>query len=386
MSNFLRSKTATGIQKETETCRICFNRMHNPRKLPCAHVFCFNCIQTLVGCSPGLRVHILCPACRVPFTITVPPIGNSDLPSYIHEKYRLDILGIKEHYELPSRSKVMGMAIIKDDLFVVCKDPPNIIFRYDIGEQTPLLKNPMELSIPEMTWPRGLAASENLSCLYVTDWHSMSRGRLWRYKYGKGQNTQMEGPVGEVDHEPFGVSVSPKNDLVLVTCAESASLLIRKAWIYVYRPRSDEQLDQLKIIDIHGLKIPRHSVLTMSSRYFVCHGWTTNDHGVTSYLEDEDGKVRRKSFYGKWAGGSAEQDMNRPLSMTLDEDGLILVVDYNNHRIQLLTEDLQLVRHLLTKEQHGIKFPRHVCQHPATGRMYVGLKDGTVKVFKARDV
>jgi len=64
---------------------------------------------------------------------------------------------------------------------------------------------------------------------------------------------------------------------------------------------------------------------------------------------------------------------------------MILVADYYNHRILLLTPRLQLVRHLVTKQEHGIEYPRHVCMDSERGLLFVGLYDGRVCVFRVRD-
>jgi NHL repeat len=76
------------------------------------------------------------------------------------------------------------------------------------------------------------------------------------------------------------------------------------------------------------------------------------------------------------------QSLNQPLSLAVDEDGMILVADYSNHRIQLLTPRLQLVRHLLTSE-NNIQYPRNVCFDFRRHLLFVGLDSGEIKVFPA---
>jgi hypothetical protein len=83
--------------------------------------------------------------------------------------------------------------------------------------------------------------------------------------------------------------------------------------------------------------------------------------------------------------GSGLQQLYRPLSLLADEDGMILVVDYYNHRIQLLTSRLQLVRHLVTKVEHSLEYPRHACLDKEHGRLFVGMESGEIRVFKVRE-
>jgi hypothetical protein len=79
-------------------------------------------------------------------------------------------------------------------------------------------------------------------------------------------------------------------------------------------------------------------------------------------------------------GGDGPQQLHCPLSICVDGDGMIIVADYRNNRIQLLTPDLQLVRHLIT----GIKNPRLVCLDEISGCLFVGFEDGSVINFRVR--
>lgn len=286
---------------------------------------------------------------------------------------------------LPSfKSKVMGMAILDRSLFVVCQNPPNVISKFDLdAPPNGSSETRVTLCVSEMVWPRGMAASQTLGCLYITDWSTMSGGKLWRYKYKTGEETRAEGPVADLTMEPFGVSVSPKNDNVLVTCAPPINVWKNRGRIVVYKP-IDGKLVNDRTIDLADLEIPRHSILTSSSQFIVCHGWTSlYKHGVTSF-KDLAGSfvVQEKHFFGAEGGGSGERDMYAPLSLACYENQMILVVDYYNHRILQLTENIQFVGQLLTKDQHSLEYPRHVCRDPTSGRLFVGQENGTVQIFK----
>src|SRR6218665_207266 len=363
----------------SENCNICFQKMAARRELPCKHALCIECVKNMIK-TVGRSEHLSCPNCRGLFSIAVAPIDSTHHPQYVREKYKKKVESARDVGVIKQNKTIMGMAVISDELFIICKAPSTVIFKYDIGANSKQPWLPVELSISEMIFPTGIAASETSSCLYITDWHTMFGGRLWRYKYRNGQAAIKEKPVAILDEQPFGVSVSKKTDQVIVTCATPTNIFAKRGWIYIYKS-SGSEFQRIEKIELPYLEIPRHSILTSSSKVVVCHGRYRGSHGVTSYLYDERGQARKQSFYGKVSGGgSGEQEMNRPMSMIQDEDGLILVVDYCKHRIQLLTEDLQLVRHLITSE---LNYPRHICQHAKTGRIYVGQEDGSVQIFDA---
>lgn len=358
-------------------CSICEAPLTNPCKLPCGHEFCLSCVQNMV--TTEQRSHNLsCPLCRAVFTISVLPHGSLEQPAIVKEKYGIRIDRSPGCGPLRHDAKIMGMAILQDDLFVVCKKP-GVVYQYYINTQEPFSGEPRTVSIPDLKWPRGITANDSLR-LYITDWSSMFQGRLWRYDCKNGKST-----VGaNLDVQPFGVSYSSRNDTIIVTCATPLNVVLRRGWIYVYRDFGTK-LDLLQTLELDSVEIPRHTVLTFADNYLVCHGWTLAQHGLTSFQQSVTKEITRKAFYGSnLGGGGGEFEMKRPLSMTIDEDGLILAVDYYNHRIQLLTEDLRLLRHLVTKAHHGIEYPRHVCVHQKTGRLFVGLEDGSVEVFDFR--
>jgi 6-phosphogluconolactonase (cycloisomerase 2 family) len=60
---------------------------------------------------------------------------------------------------------------------------------------------------------------------------------------------------------------------------------------------------------------------------------------------------------------------------------MIFVADYYNHRIQLLTPELQLVRHLIT----DVKYPRQVCLNSTGELLIVGFEDGSISSYRVRE-
>lgn len=65
-------------------CPICIDNFHDPRALPCQHVFCYSCLKVIVSTNKLCSI-ITCPLCRLIF-----PYHNSDQfpKSYIHNQLR----------------------------------------------------------------------------------------------------------------------------------------------------------------------------------------------------------------------------------------------------------------------------------------------------------
>ncbi|XP_059809602.1 E3 ubiquitin-protein ligase TRIM56-like [Hypanus sabinus] len=48
------------IENDILNCKICFNRFNQPKMLPCAHTYCFDCLENMVRGNRKIR----CPECR----------------------------------------------------------------------------------------------------------------------------------------------------------------------------------------------------------------------------------------------------------------------------------------------------------------------------------
>jgi len=90
--------------------------------------------------------------------------------------------------------------------------------------------------------------------------------------------------------------------------------------------------------------------------------------------------VQRDCEYGS---SGQDQSLNKPLAMIRVDDGHFLVVDYSQHRIHLLTNNLQFVRHLICRQgsnDSDMSFPRNVCFDGDL--LYVGTESGTIGVYR----
>ena len=80
-----------------------------------------------------------------------------------------------------------------------------------------------------------------------------------------------------------------------------------------------------------------------------------------------------------------EQSLHQPWSLCRVDEEHFLVVDHHQHRIHLLTSNLQLVRHLIRRQDPNdpnLTLPRHVCL--IGGNLYVGTDSGTVSIYRVQ--
>ena len=80
--------------KEEVSCSVCMQLYREPKQLPCLHIFCLECLNSIVRTS-ARHGKIKCPLCQI--EVAVPKSGTTEtLPSCFYLKNLLDILAIKE--------------------------------------------------------------------------------------------------------------------------------------------------------------------------------------------------------------------------------------------------------------------------------------------------
>src|SRR6218665_69858 len=137
----------------SEDCNICYHEIASRRELPCKHSLCIDCVQNMIKMA-GRSDHLSCPNCKGLFSIAIVPNDSVDLPQYVREKYKQEIKAVQNVGPVKYNDKIVGMTVLGDELFIVSKSPPNVIFKYDIGANSNKPWLPVELSISEMKWPR----------------------------------------------------------------------------------------------------------------------------------------------------------------------------------------------------------------------------------------
>jgi len=172
--------------------------------------------------------------------------------------------------------------------------------------------------------------------------------------------------VWEVGGQPRGISVTSKGHL-LVTCSKT-------------RMVKEYSQDGQCISSINfqpDIVNPLHTVELSGGMLAVCHGWTDNPmHRVC--VVDSSGRLVH-SYGGIKGRGPGRVDL--PFRLVVDQSGNVLVVDRNNHRIQQLSPTMVHIRDLISREEQGLEAPRRFMLD-ASGKLYIGLNDGRVLVYK----
>ncbi|XP_062918876.1 E3 ubiquitin-protein ligase TRIM56-like [Mobula hypostoma] len=86
------SAIADQIQNDILNCKICFNRFKQPKMLPCAHTYCFDCLESMVSRNRRIR----CPECRDEVDVSG---GVSQLKTNFHINSLMDLFQTQESEE-----------------------------------------------------------------------------------------------------------------------------------------------------------------------------------------------------------------------------------------------------------------------------------------------
>jgi len=105
-------------------------------------------------------------------------------------------------------------------------------------------------------------------------------------------------------------------------------------------------------------------------------------------LVDESGH-QQPGCYGSQVS-SGDQSLGRPLSMHDAGENHLLVADHSQHRVHLVTHQMQFVRHLVARgdatppggHDRGITYPRQICLNH--GFLYVGTQSGVIGIYRVQ--
>lgn len=317
-------------------------------------------------------------------------VRESSLP--VRDDYATDVYRVGEVSY--SKEKVMGMVFVSPCLYVLHRGS-DILYNCNTASTKAFLAPPMSSHrISGLQYPRGMAVNRRTRHLYITD-RRPSKGRLVKVSLS---GVVVVADVDLPGLEPFGVSVGPSNEGVIVACCKHPHGVLRtpifcSGYIAIFED-TGTRLRELRRIALgerfqmprHVLEAPRSSSPGAGKEYLVVHGWINvpgidSDHQVSRV--DVDGRVVRSFGVGC---GATERHLNRPMSVTFDGCDKLFVADSFNDRVLLLngspsdSHDLQLVRPLVTSA-NGLTRPRHVCHDRDKKLLYVGKDSGGIDVF-----
>ena len=194
--------------------------------------------------------------------------------------------------------------------------------------------------------PVSLAACPHNNCLYVSDYDLKHIHRV-----DLSSSSVSKWSVGD-SHR--GLSVT-RNHHLLVTLPSSKR-------ICEYTTHGDVMREIN--LDV-SIDYPQHSIELSSGQFVVCHAGD-REHRVCTV--DANGRIVQS--YGGPKGSSAGQ-LNGPYCLAVDKRGYVLVADWLNDRVQILSPALT---HLcdVTLSEHWLSWPCRLDLDEQRGRLCVG--------------
>ena len=198
---------------------------------------------------------------------------------------------------LPTAEPVWGIASLDDQLYVL---------RNQLADQVEVCDIPNyalqgHLPVPKLRGRADMASSSKYHCLYLVDCVARNVHQV-QVKTG----TSTTWPVHD---EPWGISVSSSNDIV-ISCDEACKFKI-------FSPTGNLLREILLYPDVMN---PCHVVETVDKNFVLCHGAETDTvRGVC--LIAADGRP------GKSYSENVEGKMINPSHLAVDRDGFVFVAD-----------------------------------------------------------
>ena len=258
--------------------------------------------------------------------------------------------------EISTGKWVLSVTSVDDKLFMLLERDNDQVAVYSINDYQ-LLRH---LNVPELTpdYSNDMTSCVRHKCLYMSH-----HGNSCIHRYDLSSSAISKWPV---PYKPFGLSVTPSNNL-LVTCWALANKLVEL---------SADSGQCVREIALHSdIVYPWHGVQLTTGQFVVCHGVGFNDLPRVCVVGD-DGKVTRSY------GGQRGSDVGRlycPCHLAVDKDSqFIFVADLLNYRVVLLSPTLEFVRYVSDE----LSDPRRLYLHQATRRLFVGQWGGDVTVIQ----
>lgn len=250
-------------------------------------------------------------------------------------------------HAIRGRSAVCGVTSLGDRVYVV-RDYRTEIEVYDVNS----MALQQRLPVPKLSRASGIAACPRYSCLYVSDWDTVSVHRVDLTRPNAAKNWS-------VARVPESLSVNSTHN-VLVSC-----LVTNKLQEYTTLG------DLVKEVCLGtGATGPCYAIQLTSGDYVVSQ---YTSPGAVS-LVGPDGQVLRSFGQSSPQQGVKVEAMKYPVSLALNRTGDILVTDRGNNRI--LAVDSTLSRAQEFPINVALKRPYALWNDDARDRLYVGEMRG----------
>jgi len=255
-------------------------------------------------------------------------------------------------HTLPEGRPVCGVTVLNGEVYLLRGKEHDQVEVYDIVNY----RLQRRLTVPNCHLVIDMTSCEHYLCIYIADYVVECIHRL--DSQGKSAT---QWPVNDTAH---GLSVNTAHNL-LVTCR-----LVHK--IKEFSSHGD-LLREITLPDdvIH----PQHVIQLTSGQLVVSHGWGSDPvHGVC--MITADGRQIVHSHGGQSGSSTGQCLYHRHLAV--DSSECVLVADYYNHRVKLLSPTLTYIRDVVTCDL--LKWgPESLCLDKQSHRLYVaeyGRKGG----------
>jgi len=262
---------------------------------------------------------------------------------------------MKEAVTANEKSCIVGLASIKDSLFVV-RDPA--LQRIEVYSSS-TFRSTGHIKVPGLangSRVGGLTSCESMGCLFVSDYNSQTvytvdvnaRDKVSKIKVGLG---------------PKGMSISNES-------AESCDLLVActgNGTIEVYKALSSSCHLKTTVHLQSDVREPQHAVMLFNGHFAVSHPKPKDAVSVV----DHQGRV-----VFSYSSSPPTGPLHCPRQLVVDQHGFILVADSMNHRIVVLNPILRSA-HVLQlqwpdEERKSLVNPTRLCLDETRGRLFIG--------------
>jgi len=261
---------------------------------------------------------------------------------------------------LPEGGQVLGVTSLGDEIYVLRGKEVEV---YDVI--TYLLQRC--LTVPDSCELVDLTSCEHHRCVYIAD------GPIQRVHRLDVQGDTKQWPV---DDEPQSLSVNAAHN-VLLTCTEACKIKEFSS--------HGNLLGEVTLCD--DVVNPWHTMELITGQFIVCHSNFCADVDRVCKIS-ADGCYVIHSHGGK-PGSDADQ-YNQPFHLAVDNNGFVLVAEFGNRRVKLLSPTLNYVREVVSPKT--LKWgPDKLCFDATRRRLYVAdnewrhdyaLRAGRVVVFR----
>ena len=236
---------------------------------------------------------------------------------------------------------ITGLTILDNELFIItlCS---SYIEVYNSIE----LCFSRRMNLKELIDPMDITSCNISKCLYILDGKDfLKSAEILRVD----SNAKLIKNWSIGNCHGYTVSIRPTDD---------SNVIVSDGFCHVLKKysRDGQFINKINLSVEAGIHFPRHAIkLSNGDFLFSCDSRYEEPHRICTV--DAYGRLKR-SFGGNC--GPSNEQMKRPVYLSVDENGFVLVADQFNSRVLLLDSNLTFQREILSEEKHGLRHPARI--------------------------